>query len=258
MKTTIISEPNKLIEEKRDTLIEFAANLCDAQAVADIFRKHPNQELEAELGYFMDEWERVDVDAEGPNDEQACQLNNILDKYIKSISNLEKTCIEKRFEEATGRELPVYRYNNVRGCIYDGDFCTIDELCVMENVDFDLITATYDDSYDVAPGEYEPEIDEHKFLNIENEQKVITGWASDMYAESDEWHRMLFVDTDQYCNWTSERTRFKEILRDDLNRHGEINDCRRREWEEICNRYSNPCGWPPHGSIDYEDVVADV
>ena len=74
--------------EQSDILVFYAAHSCDGEAVLKAFDKTRTQEFEAALGYFLKEYDAVPVDAEGPNDEQEEQLNEIVEKYVEELNDL--------------------------------------------------------------------------------------------------------------------------------------------------------------------------
>lgn len=74
--------------EQADALIRYAANDCDSEEVEKAFGKAGSVELEAKLGYFIDEFNAVEVDADGATPEQDEQLNAVIEKYIAVINNL--------------------------------------------------------------------------------------------------------------------------------------------------------------------------
>ena len=74
--------------EQADTLIRYAANDCDSGEVEEVFGKTGSVELEAELGNFIDEFNAVEVDADGPTPEQNEQLDAVVEKYIERVNNL--------------------------------------------------------------------------------------------------------------------------------------------------------------------------
>lgn len=75
-------------EEQSDALIHYAGNLCNSDAVLKAFGKTRTQEFEAALGYFQKEYDAVPCDAEGPNEEQEEQLNDIVEKYVDELNNI--------------------------------------------------------------------------------------------------------------------------------------------------------------------------
>lgn len=96
---------------------------------------------------------------------------------------------------------------------------------------------TYEDSYGAPLLDEEEEIDYRDVQNMENEQRLTYEWVSVEYALQDEAHRMLCVTTDNYYDWTSDRTKMLDRMwqahQDDrLNRE----ECE-AEWNEIVNNY---------------------
>lgn len=74
--------------DQADVLVRYAANDCDSEAVLKAFDKTRTQEFEAALGYFQKEYDAVPCDAEGPNEEQDEQLNNIVEKYVDELNDI--------------------------------------------------------------------------------------------------------------------------------------------------------------------------
>lgn len=74
--------------EQEYALLQYAANACDAASVAKAFDKMERDEFTACLAAFQKEYLAVPVDAEGPNEEQDEQLNNIVEKYVDELNNI--------------------------------------------------------------------------------------------------------------------------------------------------------------------------
>lgn len=154
-----------------------------------------------------------------------------------------------------------YTCNGVRGILdyVDGRRVFIPEHEIA-NTQFDYpddcSCLTLDDS-DAGKYNGETEIVETEVVNPQNEQRIIVEWVSQSYAESDEYERMLCVDTDSYYDWTSERTKMKNSIRRCLDKYGDIDQSLREEWNEIVARYSNTCEWDLP-SVNFDDIVKEI
>lgn len=74
--------------EQEYALLQYAANACDGASVAKSFDKMERDEFTACLAAFQKEYLAVPVDAEGPNEEQDEQLNNIVEKYMEELNDI--------------------------------------------------------------------------------------------------------------------------------------------------------------------------
>lgn len=74
--------------EQEYALLQYAANACDAASVAKAFDKKERDEFTACLAAFQKEYLSVPVDAEGPNEEQDEQLNEIVEKYVDELNDI--------------------------------------------------------------------------------------------------------------------------------------------------------------------------
>ena len=74
--------------EQEYALLQYAANACDAASVAKAFDKMKRDEFTACLAAFQKEYLSVPVDAEGPNEEQDEQLNEIVEKYVDELNDI--------------------------------------------------------------------------------------------------------------------------------------------------------------------------
>lgn len=73
--------------EERAVLVEYAANLCNSDKVAEVFGCEPTEELSNILCDFVREWEAAPCDPEGATPEQDAVLDSILGEYAERILN---------------------------------------------------------------------------------------------------------------------------------------------------------------------------
>lgn len=157
-----------------------------------------------------------------------CQLafreewDNLVDLYKKRYTFNER---EVFLLYTDRKEKPIETFNDV------GAFEITSEL-LMSVCNSDIIKC-YEDSY--AGDFYGGAIEIGTVQIYENEQRLVTGWVGVEYAKQDLAHRELAVSTDNYYDWTSERTKFIE-------RHADTDelDAMGQEWAEICHSYGEP------------------
>jgi len=154
-----------------------------------------------------------------------------------------------------------YTHNGVRGVLdyVDGKKVFTPETDIA-NTKFDYpedsSCLSDEDEWD---GQYngETEIVETEVVNPQNTQKLIVAWVSEAYAESDEYERMLCVDTSIYHDWVSARNTTKDEIRRQLDKYGEIDPSLEEDWKRIVAQYSNTCGWDLP-SIEFIDLINEV
>lgn len=73
--------------EERAVLVEYAANLCSSDKVAEVFGCEPTEELSNILCDFVREWKAAPCDPEGATPEQDAVLDSILGEYAERILN---------------------------------------------------------------------------------------------------------------------------------------------------------------------------
>lgn len=168
--------------------------------------------IEVEIEYIIDVLKKIDMNK-----------NNIAYYYYKGI----EVVILYNYELEESGIKPVITECDM------GVYTLTDELLSYMANNGIQPSVTTDDVYS---GYSEPE--EIIFATIQNpedEQKLIEGWVRKSYAEMDEAHRELVVNTDRYYSWTSDRTRFINTNQGNINI--EEMKC---EWDKICARYSAP------------------
>lgn len=106
--------------------------------------------------------------------------------------------------------------------IPEGTEITVEDVC-----------AEYSDSYDVEAFNKGEVIIYAQVKNAENKQYLIYAFVAKDYYEDDLYERMLCDDTNRYCNWTSDRTRFI----DSQSEQETTKDESKAEWDEICDKY---------------------
>lgn len=199
--------------------------------------------------------------------------------------------IKQEFKNTTGYNLPIYTYDGDLGVIYDWDFLIIDDFLKMGKIDFDLVRWVEVEADTCEEGE---EITDAPFVNPENEQllRVDCAWSPVIYNKSDEYTRQLLVTTNRYYDWTSERSRMIDSLRDVLHRYGNDLDSysgipdadleadekqerdklvgllrdriesERKSWEETCSQYEDPLGFEEFDknghTSDFSNVLNEV
>lgn len=191
--------------------------------------------------------------------------------------------VKNEFKKTTGYELPIYTYKGELGVIYECDyehskcvpeFMPIDEFLGMEQIDYDQVRWVTVGADDCEEGE---EITDAPIRNDENEQKLMVDcvWSPVSINKSDEYIRELYIETDRYYNWTSERKRMIDRIEKILKYYydllsydsdDELEELQSKikklckDWDETCNKYEDPKGWAEFesNSIDFKDLIRTV
>ncbi len=184
--------------------------------------------------------------------------------------------IKQDFKDATGKDMPIYTFEGKLGVLYDvdncgaADFIHMDEFLAMDDIDFYLVHAAYDDDGVSNEGE---EITEDWVVNCENTQHLLYDWCTLEYLKSDKYVRELLVTTDKFYRWTSERKKMIDIIIKDI---GDFRECTgikkimktiqhnipyyKKEWENTCSKYEDPlnCEMFDQHSADFNDVLKEA
>jgi len=112
---------------------------------------------------------------------------------------------------------------------------------------------TYDDSYGCYAGEVNIVYEE--VVNIENEESITCDVVTEDWYNRDIAERMLGIETNNYYEWTSEYTDYKEDLYRQA-KNDEVLDkvCIKKEWIEICNKYK----YGDEYESKYEDILDEL
>lgn len=91
-----------------------------------------------------------------------------------------------------------------------------------------------------------------EIVNPENEQCLIYEFVDKDYYEDDLFTRMLCTETNEYYDWTSDRTRFIDSQAEEETFEEEAE----AEWEEICSEYKgmNHCSEYP----DFDEIWKEI
>lgn len=113
---------------------------------------------------------------------------------------------------------------------------------------------TLDDSYSTYGGC--TDIDIHRIVNPENEQRLVDNWVSDVYADTDEYERELCQLTDSYCEWTSSRSDMVEQIVNAINDEEDLSVLK-DEWDSTVAEYHDSLGTCIK-RVDFVSVVDDA
>lgn len=206
--------------------------------------------------------------------------------------------IKKEFKAVRGYDLPIYTYNGELGVLYEEnrtgyawaiEFIPMDEFLAKDDIDFENVRWVTIGADVCQEGE---EITDDPIRCEENSQKLVvdSAWSPVSVNKSDKYIRELYVTTDRYYDWTSERTRMYKSIRDCLIEYDEdlcyYDGCAddeldadeieerdklaaslkseirllKKYWEETCAKYEDPEEWAEYesGSIDFKDLLNDV
>jgi hypothetical protein len=175
--------------------------------------------------------------------------------------------LKNDYKAKTGRELHIFTYNGVLGVLMSVknsaeqawiiDFVPLSKIDV-NTWDTDAIRNLTNEDDCAEEGE---EITDRPLVASGNPQKLLVDcvWSTVAYNKSDEYVRQLLTSTDQYYDWTSDRTRMIDNIYDALRKHereyNELTDEHgetwlnntiaglRKDWEKTCAAYEDPCGF---------------
>jgi hypothetical protein len=192
--------------------------------------------------------------------------------------NLEKT-VETMIQEIK-EKLSYYTYGSKEGVlIYTNevedvepmetnndvgfyDFQDLPENALIQIINKEIeVNYTYTASYAGDKGDGEG-IDIYEMVNIENGQKFVKVWEEELVADTNEYERELLTKTDQYYDWTSERTKIENDIYDILKENdfkikkSQIKSLE-KEWKETCAKYTDSlgaCDSPP----SVEDMINEI
>ena len=173
-----------------------------------------------------------------------------------------------------------YMHKGKVGILYNDKFVAGEDMASLPNLN-DKPELTCDDSEGYCEC---TDIGRHF---VADDEALAEGWYSDVYAETDEWHRMLCVETTRYHRWTSDLTRMNDAVwklfkkysddleyydgkddnelddedREDRDKHVKWlkDDLKEREneWKETCGKYHNLLDWP-FTVPTFASIVKDV